>query len=478
MSNNPLDLDAMAQAELVANGKISASELVDAAISQIEKHDSKINAITQQFFDDARHTAKKNSLSGPFSGVPFLVKDFYCHIQGKCTTASSLLLKDNMIDHDSELMSRYRKSGLVTLGKTNVPEMVTMGTTEPKLTGATRNPWNLNHTSGGSSGGAAAAVAVRYVPVAHANDGAGSTRIPASCCGLFGLKPSRGRITLGPDIGESIGGITAEHVVSRSVRDSAAMLDATAGGLAGDPYIAPQPNRNFLDEVANPRKGLCIAVSHSALYEATLDAECVTAVDKAAQLCIDLGHDVEFVSPEVNGEIFRQSVEAFWPMTVARAISGLAMQRGCSVDLLVKELEPFNQYLFSKGINRKAVDYIQDLVWFQGLTRTLGGFLDTYDIWLTPTLPFAPPKLGFFDAEIHGGEEAYRRVIDSFAFTVAANVAGLPAASIPMAWTQNNLPIGVQVTARQNDEAVLFNLAAQIEKAQPWMTRQPTMNQS
>lgn len=475
MSSDVLEFDATEQARMVADGEISASELIEASIARIDACDPHLNAVTQRFFEEARKSAKGNLLGGPFRGVPFLVKDFYCHMKGTPTTGSARLLEDNVIDHDSELMRRYRQAGFVTLGKTNVPEMVSMGTTEPVWRGATRNPWNTGHTPGGSSGGAAAAVAARYVAAAHANDGAGSIRIPASCCGVFGLKPSRGRVTLGPDVGESIGGITAEHVVTRSVRDSAAILDVTCGPLAGDPYVAPPTARPFSEDVRNPRTGLRIALSFGVLEGTDVAPECVAAVEEAAELCRVLGHRVEEVVLPIDGPGFRAALSDFWPMTVTRGVVALAQQRGCDPDILVRDVEPFNQFLFAKGITRRAVDYIQDLVRFQGVARALGQFFESYDIWLSPTLPFAPPRLGYFDAATLGGEEAWRRVLDSFAFTALANVTGLPSASVPMSWSDDNLPIGVQLTARLNDEASLFNLAAQMEIANPWNGRHPTL---
>lgn len=474
MSSDLLACDATEQARLVAAGQVSAAELVEASIARIEALDGRINAVTQRFFEAARAEAAGRPVEGPFRGVPFLVKDFYCHVKGTATTAGARLLADNVIDHDSELMRRYRRAGFIPLGKTNVPEMVSMGTTEPAWRGATRNPWNTGHSPGGSSGGAAAAVAAGYVAAAHANDGAGSIRIPASCCGLFGLKPSRGRITLGPDVGESIGGITAEHVVTRSVRDSAAILDATCGPMAGDPYIAPAPARPFLEAVRGPRTGLRIAVS-PAIDDLAVAPECLAAVEKAAALCRSLGHRVEEVPPPFDLPAFRAALSRFWPMTLTRGLVALAEQRGADPDTLVRDLEPFNQYLYSQGIARRAVDYIQDLVHFQGMARAFGRFFERYDVWLTPTLPFAPPRLGHFDAASLGGETAWQRVLDSFTFTAPANVTGLPASSVPMEWTGEGLPIGVQLTARLNDEASLFGLAAELEMANPWAGRRPAL---
>ncbi|WP_199766748.1 amidase [Paracoccus denitrificans] len=468
MISDILDLDATAQAAAITKGDVSATELARAAIARIEAGEPALNAVTQRFFDQALDAVSADLPTGPFRGVPFLVKDFYCHMAGTPTTGSAKLLEQNVIDHDSALMARYREAGFVTLGKTNVPEMVTMGTTEPVWRGPTRNPWNTRHTPGGSSGGAAAAVAAGYVAVAHANDGAGSIRIPASCCGLFGLKPSRARVTLGPDVGEAIGGITAEHVVSRSVRDSAAVLDATAGALPGDPYIAPEPPESFLAAIARPRKGLRIGLTLDAPDGTRAAPECQAAALRAAALLRDLGHEVEEVTLPFDGPAFRAALSTFWPMTVTRGVSAIAATRGAAPEVLLRELEPFNQHLFALGISRRAVDYIKDLVFFQGMARAMGRFYQGYDIWLSPVLPFAPPRLGYFDATVLGGETAWNRVLDSFMFTAPANVTGLPSASVPMTLSDEGLPIGIQLTAKLNDEATILNLAAQLETANPW----------
>jgi len=473
MSGDPLDLDALGQAALVAKGEVSPAELVDAAIARIEGQDSRINAVTMRLFDQARAMAREVDTGGAFRGVPFLVKDFLCHMRGTATTASSRILRDTVVDHDSELMRRYRRAGLIPLGKTNVPEMVSMGTTEPELFGPTHNPWAPGRSAGGSSGGSAAAVAAGYVAIAHANDGAGSIRVPASCCGLFGLKPSRGRITLGPDLGESIGGITSEHVVTRSVRDSAAMLDATHGAMPGDPYAAPAPGGSFADAMQDRGKRLRIALSLTPPYAVEVDPECETAARHAALLCEALDHEVVEAAPAIAGEALRTAFEAFWPMTVTRGVTALARQRGVPVAALAAELEPFNQHLIERGSRRMAADYLADLTQFQVATRKLGEFLEGFDVWLTPTMPAQPSSLGFFDARAHGAEEVLRRVIDSFAFTVPANLAGLPAASVPLHWTPEGLPVGIQITARLGGEATLLMLAAQFEEARPWQARRP-----
>lgn len=469
MISEILELDAVGQAEAVATGDVGAVELLEAAISRAARLEPRINAICLDLADEARRTLADRSVpQGPFHGVPFLVKDLFCHMAGTPTAAGWKVLSGNVIDHDSELMKRYRAAGFVTFGKTNVPEMATIGTTEPRLNGPTRNPFALEHTAGGSSGGAAAAVAAGYVAVAHANDGAGSIRIPASCCGLFGLKPSRARVTLGPDIGESIGGISAEHIVSRSVRDSAAVLDLTHGPMSGDPYAAPVPSAPFAVAMKRRSGSLRIAVSTEALFHTEVDPLCRKAVEDAMTLLTDLGHRVVEAKPAIDGERFHRSLTDFWPMSITRAIAALARDRGEDPDRMAAELEPLNRHLYERGRARSAVDYLLDLTFFQTMTRRFGTFFDAYDLWLTPTLTFLPPRLGFFDGAVHGPEEAYRRVIDSFAFTAHANVTGLPAATVPFASSAEGLPIGIQFTARYGDEETLLRIASEIEAARPW----------
>lgn len=475
MLDEVLALDATDQARLIAAREIAPLELLEAVIDRIERLDGAVNAVTLRLFDQARATLSQGVPDGPFGGVPFLIKDIYCHVKDTVTSNGARVFRDNLIDHDSELTARYRRAGLVIAGKTNVPEMASVGTTESTYLGPARNPWSLAHTPGGSSGGASAAVAAGYVAAAHANDGAGSTRIPAACCGLFGLKPSRGRITLGPDVGEAIGGITAEHVVSWSVRDSAALLDATQGPSPGDPYAAPPAGQSFLAAMAERGRPLRVAVCDTALFATVLDPACRQAVQDAAILFGDLGHRVEWAAPRIDGEAFRRSLSAFWPMTVTRTLTAAARARGVDPDRLAEELEPLNQHLYSLGRDRRAVDYLQDLVFFQGMTRAFGRFFQDWDILLTPTLTFPPPKLGFFDAALVGREEAWRRVIDSFAFTAPANVCGLPAASVPFAFNADGLPVGIHLTAAYGDEAVLFRLAAEIEEARPWAHTRPRL---
>lgn len=470
------NFDLMGQADLVRAGEASAEELLEAAIARAEKVNPRLNAIIRPLHQEARVEARLAAKESTFAGAPFLVKDLYCHMAGIPTTGASALTKDFVPDHDSELMKRYRTAGLSTFGKTNLCEFGTLGTTEPKLFGATRNPWDENRSSGGSSGGAGAAVAAGIVPAAHGGDGAGSIRIPASCCGVFGLKPSRGRITLGPDLGDSTGGIVNEHVLSLTVRDSAALLDATRGALPGDPYTAPAPEQSYLQALKSRPRKLRIAYSTGSLLGTFVDPECVQATLEAAKLCESLGHEVIEAAPQIDGETYRTYYKRFWAMTATRAITALARGRGVEPGSLVSEVEPFNQYLFEVGSKITAADYLVDLNWFHGVGRDIANFLGRFDLWLTPTLGSPPPVLGHFDAGSHGGEEVMERFLQFLSFTTFANMAGLPSMSMPLHWTPNGLPVGTQFTGRFNDEGTLFQLARQLEEALPWAGRRPSIH--
>lgn len=469
-----VELDLTAQAALVKAGDVTAEELLDAAILRAEKTNPQLNAIIRPLHEDARVEARSAGKDSVFAGAPFLVKDLYCHMAGVPTTGASEVTKDFIPDHDSELMRRYRAAGLSTFGKTNLCEFGTLGTTEPKLFGPTRNPWDPSRSSGGSSGGAGAAVAAGIVPAAHGGDGAGSIRIPASCCGVFGLKPSRGRITLGPDIGDSTGGIVNEHVLSMTVRDSAALLDATRGSMAGDPYTAPIPERSYGETLKLKPRKLRIAYTTTSLLGTYVDPECANATVETARLCESLGHEVVESSPQLDAETYRTFYKRFWAMTATRAITALSRTKQIAPDTLASRTEGFNQYLYSVGSRITAADYLVDLNWFHGFGRTIANFLNDFDLWLTPTLGSPPPLLGHFDADIHGGEEVMERFLQFLSFTTFANMAGLPSMSVPLYWTQGGLPIGTQFTGRFNGEEMLFQLAGQLEEARPWFGRRPS----
>lgn len=466
-------MDLIEQADLIRSGEATAGELVEAAIARIEAVEPEVNALVLKLYDAGRAEAAAAAKTAPFAGAPFLVKDLYCHMAGIPTTGASRLTRDFVPAGDSELMRRYRAAGLATLGKTNLCEFGTLGTTEPELFGPTRNPWNPAHSSGGSSGGAGAAVASGMVPAAHGGDGAGSIRIPASCCGVFGLKPTRGRITMGPDLGDSTGSIVNEHVLSRSVRDSAALLDATQGPMLGDPYTAPAPARPYLAALREAPKKLRIAFSTRSLLDTKVDPDCVAATLETARLCRELGHEVVEAAPEIDGALYREKYQRFWSLTATKSITGIARSRGVEPESLVGETEAFNQYLFSLGSRVTAADYLLDINWFQGVGRSFARFLDSHDVWLSPTLGTPPPLLGHFDAGRHGGEAVMERFLEFLAFTTFANMAGLPAMSVPLHWTATGLPVGSQFTGRFNDETTLLQLAAQLEAAKPWRGRLP-----
>ena len=317
-------LDATAQAELVRRGEITTLELVDAAIDRIERANPILNAVVTPTFDRAREAARGDLPAGPFRGVPFLLKDLSAAWAGVRMTSGSAFLKDFVAPVDSVLVRRYFAAGLVVLGKTNCPEFGFLPTTEPRLFGPTRNPWDLERSPGGSSGGSAAAVTAGMVPFAHGNDGGGSIRIPASCCGLVGLKPTRARITQAPLLGDVMGGLVVDHALTRSVRDSAALLDATAGPAPGDPYLAPPPARPFLDEVSADPGRLRIAWTARNPIGAPVDPECARAVEETAALCAELGHVVEEAAPDLDGDLLYESFLAVWLSGHAWAIDGMA----------------------------------------------------------------------------------------------------------------------------------------------------------
>lgn len=463
-----LDQDATAQAEAIRNGEITPLELLDAAIARAEADEPRLNALCQRYFDEARTLAASDDLpDGPFRGVPFLLKDVFAHMKGKPTSAAARILKDHVADHDSALTARYRKAGLVIFGKTNVPELASIGACEPELFGPTRNPFAPDRTAGGSSGGSAAAVAAGYAAMAHASDGAGSIRIPAAHCHLFGLKTSRGRITLGPDIGESAGGVTTEHVVSRSVRDSAAMLDATAGAMPGDPYSAPPPRGSFRGALSDRRR-LRIALITDPALPCSVEPEALEAARKAAELCEALGHQVEERRLPFDRAAFERAARCFWPMTVTRTVTSLARARGVAPEALMAELEPLNSALFAQGQETAAVEYMLSLTCFHQAARALGGLFEEVDLILGPTMTGPAPHLNHYRAAPDNAATAIDRMYRSFAFTFLANATGIPAASVPFALTADGRPLGVQLMARYGDEETIFAAAAALEAAQPW----------
>lgn len=466
-------LDGLAQAALVERKEVRPIELVDAAIERIERLNPTINAVIYPLFDEARALAKDEARlpRGPFRGVPYLIKDLVAFYAGAPLTSGSAFMRDYRPDFDSVIISRLKSAGLVIVGKTNTPELGLLPTTEPRLHGATRNPWDLDRTAGGSSGGSAAAVAARMVPMAHANDGGGSIRMPASCCGVFGLKPTRGRISLGPAVGDAMGGLVVEHAVTLSVRDSAALLDATAGPSLGDPYWATPPARPFLHEVGCDPGKLRIALSKSSVIGTPVHPDCITAVEDAAKLCRDLGHEVMEDAPPLNGEFLMQMFMAVWAAGAAASINSAAAHRGKAPD--ESQFEPSTWTLYQIGQSVSASDYLRALDGLQAISRGVARFMERYDAWLTPVLGSPPAPLGWFSAPPLDALEAQQRTATFAAFTPLLNVTGQPGMSVPLYWNGEGLPVGAHFAGRYGDEAMLFRLASQLEAARPWAGRVP-----
>ncbi|HWF77312.1 MAG TPA: amidase [Caulobacteraceae bacterium] len=461
--------DAVGLAALIAGRQITAVEALEAALARAAKVNPKINAITMDLSERARHEAA-GPLSGPLAGVPFLLKDLGPKLAGTATTESCKLYAQETAAVDSPLTTLYREAGLVIFGKTNTPEMGLEPVTEPEMFGPTRNPWDLGRTSGGSSGGAAAAVAAGILPAAHASDGGGSIRIPASCCGLFGLKPSRGLVSYAPK-DEGWGGFSCGHVVSRSVRDSAVLLDIAAKPMPGDPYWTAPPARPFAQAAAEDPRPLRIAFSTTAFGAEAIDPECAEAVRAAARLCEDLGHQVE----EANPPIDRAALAAAGVVisaSVAADLDELAAARGRPIAEDEVETVTWQSYLRGQQVSGSA--YITALRAAHALGRAVGAFFIGYDILLCSTLGMPAAPIGYLKGGDPPDWDGYARRL--FAFmpnTQAFNVTGQPAASVPLATSRSGLPIGVQVVGRQAEDALVLSLAGQLERAAPWAGRRP-----
>lgn len=467
------EYDALGLAELVRQRHVSPQELLDAAIERVTARDTAINAVVTAMYDHARAALAAGLPSGPFTGVPFMLKDLGVFFAGVRTSNGSRLFAEFVPDHDSTIVERYKAAGLVIMGKTNTPEFGISATTEPQLFGPTRNPWNRLHSAGGSSGGAAAAVAAGYIPMAHATDGGGSIRIPASNCGLFGLKPSRGRSPAGPDIGEGLAGMSTGHCVSRSVRDSAALLDATQGIAPGDPYVAPPFERPLRDEVGAPPGRLRIAMCKTDYLGRALHPTCAAAVQAAARLCETLGHDVEEARPDFSGLPLNQAWRVIpaanlWLNVNARA---QALGRPPRPD----DVEPITWAWMQEGRTFSAADYLRTVTIMHTIGRRLAAFLERYDLLLTATLAKPPIKLGEMDMTSDNVEQYVAFVFDDVSpLTPLFNQTGGAAMTVPLAWTDEGLPVGIQFGGKLGDEPKLIRLAAQLEQAQPWASRRPS----
>jgi amidase len=465
--------DATGLAKLVRDKQVTAADLLDAAIARIDAVDAKVNAVVARHYDEARAALRAGLPDGPFHGVPFLLKDLYALLSGTVTSNGCRFFAGNRADHDTELVARYKRGGLNIFGKTNTPEFGLTVTTEPRLHGPTRNPWNLDYIAGGSSGGAAAAVAAGIVPAAHASDGGGSIRIPASCCGLFGLKPTRARNPHGPDRGEGWSGMSTEHVVARSVRDSAALLDVTCGPDTGAPYFAPPPQRPFVQEVGAAPGRLRIGLVTRTPAGEGVDPECERAVCAAATLLSGLGHHVEEAAlaavEEGFGPAFRVIIAGNQRAFIDAYAQKIGRQPGSD------DLEKVTWLFFEAGAKSSAADYARAVGAVHRTGRQFARLFEKLDLILTPTLPKPPQRIGSFSM-MTDDPDAYGREVGYFtSFTAIVNVAGNPAVTLPLHWTPAGLPVGVQLIGRYADEATLLRVSAQVEQAQPWFDRRPAL---
>jgi len=465
--------DGLGLAELVRRKQVSAAEVLEAAMAAVEARNHEVNAVVCRLYDQARAAIAAGLPAGPFTGVPYLLKDLGAHYQGAVTSYGGVLFKDNVVDHDSEITIRLKRAGLVVFGKTNTPELGLASSTEPRLFGPTRNPWQLGHSAGGSSGGSAAAVASGMAPMAHATDGGGSIRIPASACGLFGLKPTRARNPLGPDQGEGWGGASVGHAVTWSVRDSAALLDATSGPDLGDPYWAPPPARPFLEEVGRDPGPLRIAITTRPWNGQAVDPECAAAAQAAARLCERLGHHVEEARPEVDARALGAATLVIIGANLRAALEARAAALGR--ELAEGDVERITWLRAIDGHVARAADYARAVGVMHRTGRVVAPFFARHDVLLTPTMCRPPHPLGVIDMMTSDPAAYGQAVLGTIAFTSLWNACGNPAMSVPLGTSQGGLPLGVQFVGRFGDEATLFRLAAQLEAAEPWANRRPPM---
>ncbi len=483
--------DGLGLAELVRKKKVKPGELVEEAITRIETHNPQLNAVVNKLYDRARSMAESKLPDGPFKGVPFLMKDLIATLEGIPTSGGNKLWKNIPATATSELAKRWEASGVIVVGKTNTPEFGLTPYTESDALGPAHNPWDLSRTPGGSSGGSGAAVAARLVPLASGGDGGGSIRIPASACGLFGLKPTRGRTPIGPFIGEAWQGFAIEHVLTRSVRDSAAMLDATQGADVGAPYAIPEAGP-FLKEVGKRTGKLRIAVSTKPLMGKNVHADCVRGVEETAALLQALGHEVVEATPAINGEEFSLSFLTIIAGQMRADIEEIAALTGRKVSIDDFDISTFGVGLF--GSILKALDYAKAIRYLQVVSRDIGRFFQNYDALLTPVLNQPPVKIGALKPT--AAEQTQLKFIartgqtwilkamgiikplaaQTFEFvpwTPVFNVTGQPAMSVPLHWNAEGLPIGMHFVGKWGDEATLFRLAGQLEKARPWFDQAP-----
>ncbi len=465
------DHDGLALAALVAKGEVTPLELVEAAIERIERHNPTLNAVVYKAYDEARAVAQGPLPDGPFRGVPFLLKDLSPGVAGWPHTHGSRFARDLVDTEDSGLTRRYREAGTILLGKTNTPEFGITGTTEGAHLGKCRNPWNPDHIAGGSSGGAAAAVAAGIVPMAHATDGLGSIRIPAACCGLVGLKGTRDRVPNLPDGFDYAMGFDCDHVVTRTVRDSAAMLDASGKPEPASPYPSPPKERPYIEEVERSPGRLRIAWSAEKASDWPIDPEIQGVLESTADLLRKLGHDVVEKGLGID---YRALHAARGPVSGANFAAGMArLIERVGHEPEPDELEPLTWASLKGGRKVTGEQAFRGWQELRMLNRKTLGFFEDVDVYLSPVLAVPVPEIGYFDTVAQPPREVSRRQGWVFPYCPTFNFSGQPSISLPLAHSSNGLPVGMMFTARYADEATLFRLAAQLEKEAPWKGRRP-----
>jgi amidase len=464
-----LQFDAIGLAALVARREVSAAEVLDAALERMARINATVNAVILDLSAEARIQAAQ-PLSGPLAGVPYLIKEHGAMVAGTPTMLGSAVFKDNVQPADSALVRALREAGVVIFGKTNVPELSNDAVTESALYGPCRNPWDLDRTTGGSSGGAAAAVCAGIVPAAHATDGGGSIRIPAACTGLFGLKPSRGRVSNAP-VNELGGGFGVQHAITRSVRDSALLLDIVSHPQPGDPYCLPPPERTFLSEVGRSPGALRIAFSTCATDGSQIDDECAAAVLDAARLCESLGHHVAEARLPVSFADAGAAGKLINAANIAAILDSEAQRRGRDID--EREIDATTLFAYERGRRLTAPDYVRALRVCNDFTRKAAAFFESYDVLLDSTLGSPAVRIGELRGALTDIPAYAERLAKFMPNTKVANITGRPAMSVPLAWSAAGLPIGVQFMGNVGDEATLLRLAAQLEQARPWAQRRP-----
>jgi amidase len=464
--------DGLGLAKLIADKQISPLELLRAVQQRVEALNPKLNALCHLFFDKAEAQIKHCPQEAPFRGVPFVLKDLGQYLTGTITSAGSRVWATNVANLDSTLVERYKRAGLIIFGKTTSPELGMTTTTESILFGQTRNPWNLGRTSGGSSGGAAAVVASRIVPMAHGSDGGGSIRIPASCCGVFGLKPTRGRVPMGPTQFEGWNGCSHHHALTISVRDSAALLDVSGGAELGSPYFSPRPERPFVEEVGADPGQLRIALVTASPNGNPLDPECKRAAEDAAKLCENLGHRVEEAELPIDNKLLNDAFVAIVQVSLARILDDAAIKLGRPLE--EGDIEAVTWAMMQAGMKVTSVAYSRAVASLHQIGLTMAKFHEKFDVILSPTLAKPPVPLGTLTLS-QPTMSWWKEITEFSPYTALYNASGQPSMSVPLHWTPDDLPIGVLFSSRFGEDATLFRLAAQLERAQPWAARIPAI---